>query len=261
MGDGHSPSHKKVGALGRFMSFLRKGKDKEPHISNKRGISARQKSTDSGISSNRDTYINSDENVNDRHEHHHHHNQHQHQHQHHDGRRISSSYKDRTSYDYTRDSHRDMDHNHRRSCNAIKVVRNNSSIAYSNSSSHHRNDHNRNDRNNYAYNSSANKRTMSTLGARKGNRPNINIKRSNTSIGNGNPMLSRLNKHNVGHTSDSSTSSTGYISDHRNRNNMNNPRDNARDNKKISNNNNSNYQKNNNNNNDDHHHTSQASSS
>merc|ERR1719230_780600 len=78
------------------MSFIRKGKDKEPHISNKRGINARQKSTDSGISSNRDTYINSDDNIND-------------------PANYSSNYNGRAA-------------NSTRPCSTIKVVRNNSHI-------------------------------------------------------------------------------------------------------------------------------------
>lgn len=159
------------------MSFIRKGKDKESHI-NKRGVSARQKSTDSGISSNRDTHINSDENLPD---------------------------SSQSSYGL----------NKTRPCSTIKVVRNNSHIQTTNTGKVCG-----------GYNN-ATKRTQSTLGARgKTGRPNINVKRSNTSIGTSAMGMNRGNRHNnIGHTSDSSTSSTGYISDHRNRNNQSNYRD------------------------------------
>ena len=93
--DGKNGGHKKSSALGRFMSFIRKGKDKEHSVS-KRGVSARQKSTDSGISSNRDTYINSDDNIND-------------------PANYSSNYNGRAA-------------NTARPCSTIKVVRNNSHI-------------------------------------------------------------------------------------------------------------------------------------
>ena len=72
----------------------------------------------------------------------------------------------------------------------------------------------------YNYNHSGNstKRTSSNVGRNNKQRPNINVKRSNTSIG-GTNLNNRITRNNIGHTSDSSTSSTGYISDHRNKNN------------------------------------------
>lgn len=180
-GDVKNGAHKKSSALGRFMSFIRKkNKDKEPHV-NKRGVSARQKSTDSGISSNRDTFLNSDENL------------------------------------------PDPGLGNKRPCSTIKVVRNNSHIQTTNTGKIN---------SNYNNNNNATKRTQSTLGGRnKAGRPNINVKRSNTSIGNSQSSMGmiRMNRHNMGHTSDSSTSSTGYISDHRNRNNYRDHNNNFRE--------------------------------
>jgi len=180
-GDVKNGAQKKSSALGRFMSFIRKkNKDKEPHV-NKRGVSARQKSTDSGISSNRDTFLNSDENL------------------------------------------PDPGLGNKRPCSTIKVVRNNSHIQTTNTGKIN---------SNYNNNNNATKRTQSTLGGRnKAGRPNINVKRSNTSIGNSQSSMGmiRMNRHNMGHTSDSSTSSTGYISDHRNRNNYRDHNNNFRE--------------------------------